>query len=50
MAKVWLLGLYLGDSAHSFGTALTEDQPLVYMQVFRGLDETKVHCGFVPCP
>lgn len=48
--KVGLLSLYLSDGTHSFGAALTEDQPLVYMQIFRGFDEAKVHRGFVPCP
>lgn len=48
--KVRLFGLYLGDGTHSFGTAFTEDQALVYMQIFWGLDEAKVHGGFVPCP
>lgn len=48
--KVRLFGLYLCDGTHSFGTAFTEDQALVYMQILWGFDETKVHCGFVPCP
>lgn len=48
--KVGLFNLYLGDGTHSFGAAFTEDQTLVYMQIFRGFDEAKVHRGFVPCP
>lgn len=48
--KAGLFSLYLSDGTHSFGAAFTEDQPLVYMQVLRGFDEAKVHCGFVPCP
>lgn len=48
--KVGLFSLYLSDGTHSFGTAFTEDQTLVYMQIFRGFDEAKVHCGFVPRP
>jgi len=45
-----LWSLYLSDGTHSFGAAFTEDQTLVYMQIFRGFDEAKVHCGFVPRP
>lgn len=48
--KVRLFSLYLSDGTHSFGAAFTEDQTLVYMQIFRGFDEAKVHCGFVPRP
>lgn len=48
--KVGLFSLYLSDGTHSFGAAFTEDQALVYMQIFRGFDEAKVHCGFVPGP
>lgn len=48
--KVRLFSLYLSDGTHSFGAAFTEDQTLVYMQIFWGFDEAKVHCGFVPCP
>lgn len=42
--------LYLSDGTHSFGAAFPKHQPLVYMQIFWGFDEAKVHRGFVPCP
>lgn len=39
---------YLGDSADSFGTPLTKNQPLVYVQVLWSLDEAEVDSGFIP--
>lgn len=48
--KVGVFSLYLSDGTHSFGAAFTENQALVYMQIFRGFDEAEVHRGFVPGP
>ena len=39
---------YLGDGAHGLGAAFPKHQPLVYVQVLRGLDEAEVHGGLVP--
>lgn len=39
---------YLGDGADSLGAAFPEHQPLVYVQVLRGLDEAEMYSGLVP--
>lgn len=39
----------LGDGAHSLGSPLSEDQPLVYVQVLWSFDEAEVYGSFVPC-
>lgn len=39
----------LGDGAHSFGSSLSEDKPLVYVQVLWGFNEAEVDGSFVSC-
>lgn len=39
----------LGDGAHSFGSSLSEDKPLVYVQVLWGFNEAEVYGSFVSC-
>lgn len=41
--------IYLGDGANSLGATFPEHQPLVYVQVLRGLDEAEVDSGLVSC-
>lgn len=45
-----ILFSYLSDGPHSLGTSLSEHQPLVTVQILRGLDESEVDWSLVPCP
>lgn len=40
---------HLGDGAHSLCSPLSEDQPLVYVQVLWSFNEAEVNSSFVSC-